>query len=112
MRPLASTHLTVHATCRMRQRGVPDDVLTTALAYADIERPGRAGVSCMRLSRAAIDVLRGEGIHPGLVERVRRLELLLADDGSLCTVIKVDPEGRLRRPKDPGACIGSRRKKG
>jgi hypothetical protein len=96
----------------MRQRGVPNDVLMTAFAHADIERPGRAGVSCMRVSRAAIEDLRDQGIRPGLVERAIRLELLLSEDGSLCTVIKVDPKRRLRRPKNPGRRVGSRRTRG
>lgn len=83
------TDLTRHARQRCKQRALPYELVDALLAYADIERAGRDGVACLRLSRRSADELLADGASREAIDKLRRSECLIGPDGRVVTVIRV-----------------------
>jgi hypothetical protein len=94
---MSQSILTKHAKERLRQRGVRTEVLKIVMAYADVEVPSRAGCRFLRLSNhAASSLLEGEEYTVQAVDEAKRLLVLINAFGEVVTLIKRDPERRLR----------------
>jgi hypothetical protein len=83
MIPLTTTH---HATARLRQRGVRDDVATAAFDFADREVELGDGKVALSLTRRALKRLRAAR-GAAIAERAKSLVLVVADN-TLVSVIR------------------------
>ena len=79
--------LSRHATVRTQQRGIRRDVISLLVARCDVERLVGGGCAALSCSRAAIEKARQEGEAPSMLERLGRLVLILAADGTVVTVM-------------------------
>jgi hypothetical protein len=90
-------NLTNHAKQRLRQRGVRRKALEIVMIYGDIEIPSGAGCRFLRLSNHAVSSLLCGEEHPvQAVDDAKRLLVLVSASGKVVTLIKRDPERRLR----------------
>jgi hypothetical protein len=91
--------MTRHARQRLQQRGSRTKEVVIVMAYADIEVPARDGCRFLRLSRGAIAWLLEDGRMPIQdINRARRLMVLADPSDRVVTILKCDPERRVRGP--------------
>jgi hypothetical protein len=91
--------VTKHATSRLRQRGVRAAEVRLVMTYGDIEIPAHNGCRFVRLSHAAVASLYERARSTREIDRARRLMLLIGPTGNLITVLKCDPQRRVRVPE-------------
>jgi hypothetical protein len=89
--------MTRHSRQRLQQRGGRAKEVAIVMAYGDIEVPARDGCRFLRLSRGAVAWLLESGRIPVQdIDRARRLTILTDPSDRVVTVLKGDPERRVR----------------
>lgn len=110
--------LTRHAEARMNQRGVTMETLRRALDWHDRAVPVGEGCSALSLSPQRERALREAGVAPALLDRVRPLVVLLAENGAVVTVMNRETwfarfvTGRARLTARDRARMAERRRRG
>jgi len=90
MNPLNSMPFSPHARRRSQQRGKSREALALVYRHGDLERRAGRHRIRVRLSHDACRGLVGAGFPPSDVERAARIELVLADDGAIVTVLNAN----------------------
>ena len=97
--PMNQPKMTRHARQRLQQRGSRAKDVAIVMAYGDIEVPARDGCRFLRLSRVAVAWLLEYGrIQIQEIDRARRLTVLADPLDRVVTVLKCDPDRRVRGP--------------
>jgi hypothetical protein len=79
--------LSGHALSRAQQRGVRRSWIELLLGRFDVERPVGDGCHAISCSRRALAQAIDDGVAPGEIERLARLVLIVASDGTVVTVM-------------------------
>ncbi|MBR0669964.1 hypothetical protein [Neoroseomonas soli] len=79
--------LSLHASVRQNQRGVPSDVLAMLHAEADQEAAQPGGRVLRWLSHDRLIELRLDGVPGSLLERAAGIALVEAQDGIILTIL-------------------------
>jgi hypothetical protein len=91
--------MTHHARQRLQQRGGRPKEVAIVMAYGDIEVPAGDGCRFLKLSRGAVAwLLEGGRIPVQDIDRARRLTILTDSSDRVVTVLKCDPDRRVRGP--------------
>lgn len=83
---MALINMTRHARCRAQQRGINDKAIELLISFGHSVPVGR---SCQRIyfRKSCLRELADEiGIKPSMIERLRHIYAVVADDGSIVTV--------------------------
>jgi hypothetical protein len=75
-----------HAIRRGKERGINLEMVETLMAWGDETRVG-SGAASLTLSRAAVAELASEGMAPARTDKLRRLAIVVTDDGVVVTCL-------------------------
>jgi hypothetical protein len=89
--------LSKHAQLRARQRGTSSRDLQFILEHGEADQEVGSGCMEVSLKREQLSELRAAGIDTGQLERLARLRVILAEDGTIVTTMKV--QGFTRRSR-------------
>jgi len=78
-----------HARARANQRGVTNRRLAQLISYADVIVSVGHNLSACHLSRRAVEAAIHDGLPPSQIERLSRLAIIEADDGTIVTVAAI-----------------------
>lgn len=78
-------HLSQHAQCRLRQRGLREAEFSTLLWFADIDVPVARNLHALRLSRNAAQDARAAGVPQRVLNRLSNAVAVESDDGTVVT---------------------------
>ena len=94
--------LSRHASMRARQRGIPNASIRFLLLHADREVPAGSRCTALTVSRRLSDLLISQGESAELVNRARRIALVVGSAGRIVTVMH-QAGTRSRRYRHPFA---------
>src|SRR5262245_50303102 len=91
--------MTRHGMERLQQRGARAKDVAIVMAYGDIDVPARDDCRFIQLSQRAVTwLLQQKAISVQDVDRAKRLVVLVNSSDQVVTVLKRDPEKRMREP--------------
>lgn len=93
--------LSQHARSRCARRGIPTDVASLLLDYADLALHAGEGCVSIRLGRDTAMMLMAEGAAPDAVARARRLTAILSERGIVTLLRPHGHAGRRYRRQFP-----------
>lgn len=79
--------LTRHATLRLQQRGIGRDVVAVVLLWGDTIRDVGDGSIALSVSSRQMSELRNDHVPAALIERARKVVLILGADGAIITAV-------------------------
>lgn len=94
---IAKPTMSDHAAKRARQRGALERSIAIVANHADRELRRHDGRRRISLScQQKLELIRG-GMAVQEIERAARIELVEADDGTIVTILKINPSQNSRR---------------
>lgn len=103
-------YLSLHAQQRMQQRGVRRQAVETLLSVADQSVHVGGGYTAYSLTRKCAGTLQKAGWPAPTLDRLCQLTLVIADDGTVVTVLHPDGKrGRFYRRQGPTRSAARRR---
>lgn len=78
-----------HANVRANQRGIRPASIEALLELADIATPVARGLTVMRISRRSLAFAASEGLGQSMLEQLKKLAVVQAEDGTLVTCARV-----------------------
>jgi len=93
--------MTRHAMIRARQRGIGEERLEAFLALADVDSPVGGGCFALRISRRLKRDRRIRKAFGPMLDLIADLALVMADDGSIVTVMHDHGHAAGRRYRRP-----------
>ncbi|AMB46909.1 hypothetical protein Y590_18388 [Methylobacterium sp. AMS5] len=99
--------LSQHARTRTAQRGVTEAAIALLFRFGDVEIPTSFGRRSLRLSSRRAQELAAEELPIAVIDKARRMELILGDGDRVVTVIRCDPAAARRR-RAGGRCRSAR----
>lgn len=82
----STLRLSRHAQQRMAQRSVSRDMVDLLIRYGD-ESPCGGQSFAITINKYGLEDLRNDGLRAAAVERLSRLRAVVANDGTLVTVM-------------------------
>jgi hypothetical protein len=103
--------ITRHGAMRMAQRGTSDAVRQTILRHADLETYQRSDRRALQITQRRAVELMADGAPRSLVDKALSTVLIVDENGTVITVLRINP-GQICRRRSFGRARRSKRVRG